>query len=90
MYIAGIKYILGLNIEHGYLKIEPHIPANWDGYIIKYRYGNSMYNIKVINKQNNVKGINERTKIKCNGEEIIDGKIKLEKSGKIYNIEAFI
>ena len=53
MYIAGIKYILGLNIEHGYLKIEPHIPANWDGYIIKYRYGNSMYNIKVINKQNN-------------------------------------
>ena len=49
-----------------------------------------MYNIKVINKQNNVKGINERTKIKCNGEEIIDGKIKLEKSGKIYNIEAFI
>ena len=44
----------------------------------------------IINKQNNVKGINERTKIKCNGEEIIDGKIKLEKSGKIYNIEAFI
>ena len=49
MYIAGIKYILGLNIEHGYLKIEPHVPSNWKEYEIKYKYGNSIYNIRIIN-----------------------------------------
>ena len=91
MYIAGIKYILGLNIERGYLKIEPHIPSNWKGYEIKYKYGNSMYNIKVINNgENNEKNINRNVKLKCNGEEISDDKVKLDSNGKIYNIEVFI
>ena len=70
MYIAGIKYILGLNIENGYLKIEPHIPQNWDNYEIKYKYKNSVLNIKVargniilgLNK-NNEKTVEDTTKL---------------------------
>lgn len=86
MYIAGIKYILGLNIEAGYLRIEPHIPNNWEEYEIRYKYGNSMYNIKVINTFNK----ENKMKLKCNGEEIKEGRVKLDRSGKIYNIEVFI
>lgn len=47
MYEAGIKYILGLNIENGYLSIKPCIPSDWKEYSIKYKYKNSIYNINV-------------------------------------------
>ena len=36
MYEAGIKYILGLNIENGFLKMNPCIPREWREYTIKY------------------------------------------------------
>ena len=60
MYIAGIKYILGLIIENGYLKIEPHIPQNWDNYEIKYKYKNSVLNIKVA-RGNIILGLNKNS-----------------------------
>ena len=60
MYIAGIKYILGLNIENGYLKIEPHIPQNWDDYEKKYKYKNSVLNIKVA-RGNIILGLNKNS-----------------------------
>lgn len=90
MYIAGIQYILGLNIEDGYLKMQPHIPNNWDCYTIKYKYGDSIYNINVVN---NSKGSNwalENMKVKCNGKNVEDGKIKMDGSGGIYNVEVIL
>ena len=29
MYVAGIKYILGLRIENGFLSLKPSIPSEW-------------------------------------------------------------
>ena len=90
MFIAGIKYILGLNIEHGYLSINPHIPQNWSNYEIKYKYKNSVYNIKVVKESNNyVTDYCKKMKFLCNGIEKEDNKIKLEESG-IYNIEIIL
>ena len=66
MYEAGIKYILGLNIENGYLSIRPCIPNDWKEYSIKYKYKNSIYNINVKNpngKNNTVESF------KVNGKE---------------------
>ena len=63
LYEAGIRYILGLRIEKNVLKIEPNIPNDWKEYMIKYKYGSSIYNIKVVNKVNNKKGNNNQ---KCN------------------------
>ena len=48
-YDAGIEYILGLKIEKEYLKIEPCIPKDWKEYIIRYKWKESIYNIKVMN-----------------------------------------
>ena len=87
MLIAGIKYILGLNIKNGYLSITPHIPQNWTNYEIKYKYKNSIYNIKITRENNNtVTNYLNNMKFICNGIEIEDQKIKLEENG-IYNIE---
>lgn len=84
MYIAGIKYILGLNIENGYLCFNPCVLPNWKEYFIKYKYGKSIYNIKFINKNNNAE--NDK-KIYLNGNIVKDNKIKLIDNSLVNNIE---
>ena len=84
MYEAGIRYILGLTIEKGYLSIKPCIPTNWKEYKIHYKYGNSMYNIIV--KNQNEKNIGVETMIVDNM--VIDEKkIKLEDDNRVHNVE---
>ena len=85
MYEAGIKYILGLNIEGNILKIKPCIPDSWNEYSIQYKYGTSMYNLKVIN--HNKKSEKE---IYINGKKIDHDEIALQDNGKINNIEIII
>ncbi len=91
MYIAGIRYILGLNIENGYLVINPHIPNKWNEYEIRYKYKNSLYNIKVINSgiNNEING-GKVQKFICNREEMKEKKVKLDGDGGVYNIEVII
>lgn len=84
MYEAGIKYILGLHIEHQKLKLQPCIPNEWKEYIIKYKYGSSIYHIHITNPNAKNTGI---TSFKLNGQEIPEKEIALNKNGGIYNIE---
>lgn len=84
MYETGIKYLLGLHIENGYLNIQPCIPSDWKEYSIKYKHGNSIYNIHVSNpngKNNTVESF------KLNGQEILSKKIELNSKGGVYNID---
>ncbi|MBR1653379.1 MAG: hypothetical protein IJ690_00275 [Clostridia bacterium] len=87
MYIAGIKYILGLNIENGYMSFNPSIPSEWKEYEIKYKNGETRYNIKI-------KNINDKSNkgktVKLNGDVIENGKIKLEGNGGVNEIEVEI
>ena len=84
MYEAGIKYILGLRKEGNILKIEPCIPSNWNTYSIRYKYENSIYNIKVIRKNVQVK------KIYLDGKEVENNEIMLNGNGGVYGIEVEI
>lgn len=86
-YEAGIKYILGLNIEEGVLKLKPCIPSNWQEYSMRYKFGESIYNIKVTNPNRRSTGISI---LKLNGEMIENKQIRLVKTGGIYQIEAQI
>ena len=85
LYEAGIRYILGLKIEKKVLKIEPNIPAAWKEYSIRYKYGESIYNIKVVNKSGKKSGINS---LKIDGKDIENKEIVLKEDGRIYRIEA--
>ena len=82
-YIAGIQYILGINIKDNVLSFNPCIPKSWKEYEIKYKYGDSIYNIKVINPNGKNTGV---TKVMIDGIET-QNEIKLDGSGKIFNIE---
>ena len=82
-YLAGIQNILGLKIYHNTMSIEPCIPKNWDGFSMRFKFGESIYNIKV----NNIsKTSNEVNRVFMNGVEI-ENKIVLDSSGKIFNVE---
>lgn len=82
-YIAGIEYILGLKIENQNISLKPCIPKEWEEYFIQYKFGDSIYNIKVknINKTNQVQ------KMILNNQEINEKEVKLIDNGRINEIE---
>ena len=84
---AGIEYILGLKIEKGILKINPCIASSWKEYSISYKYGDSIYNIKVENPNNKNIGIE---KFILNGQEIEEKQVKLIDDGKVYDIKVIM
>ena len=84
MYEAGLHYILGLTIQKGYLSIQPTIPSYWKEYAIVYRYGSSIYHIKVQNPNGKCTGVEE---FYCNQQAIQDKKIRLIDDGKVYEIQ---
>jgi len=83
---VGIEHILGLNVQNEILTLQPCIPKEWKEYSIRYKYENSIYNIKV--KNPNSKNVGVENFI-LNGEEIKEKQIKLEKNG-IYEVEIII
>ena len=83
MYVAGIKYILGLRIENGFLSLKPSIPSEWKEYNLKYKNNNSIYNIKVENPNGKTNGV---SKFIVNDKEIEDKKLRLSNTCGIYNI----
>lgn len=81
-YELGIKYILGLNIENGYLSINPNISKRWKEYKIQYKWKESIYNIIVKNPNEKTSGV---TKVFLDGKEV-KNKIKLNGDRKIIEI----
>ncbi|MCX7884594.1 MAG: carbohydrate-binding protein [Caloramator sp.] len=49
MYKVGLEKILGFNKKGDILFIDPCIPSDWKEFSIKYKYKNTVYNIKVQN-----------------------------------------
>ena len=85
-YLAGIQYILGIKIYCNTMSFAPCIPKTWEQYEIKYKFGESIYNIKVKNPNRKNTGI---TSITVNGN-IAENNIQLDGSGKIFNIEVIM
>ena len=84
MYEAGIKYILGIQIEENVLKINPCIPSDWKEYKVTYKYGDSRYNITVKNPDGKMTGISS---FKVNDEEILEKSLTLNKNAGVYKID---
>lgn len=68
-YQAATQWILGVRAEYAGLRIDPCIPADWDGFQIKRRFRGRMYEISVRNPENVCRGI---SRLLCNGEETGD------------------
>ena len=83
MYLAGIKYILGLNIEKGYMSFKPAISSLWKEYSIRYKYGKTVYNIKVLNTHGRSTGVE---KVYLNGMIVDDKRIHLNSAGGVNEV----
>ena len=87
MYEAGIHYILGLNIENGYLSIKPCVPKEWKEYKIHYKFKDTIYNIKVENLNSKNTGTME---FYYNGNKVEEKKIKLDNNKQVNNIKVIM
>ncbi len=83
-YKAGVEYILGIKIKNNTLSFEPCVPKDWKEFSVRYRFGRSIYNIKVKNPNGKNSGV---TEFKVNGEILEEKSIKLVDDGKIFEIE---
>jgi len=61
MYQAGTQWILGIRAEYDGLRIDPCIPANWDGFKVTRKYRGVSYHITVNNPQHVCKGVEKVT-----------------------------
>ena len=85
-YLAGVQYILGMNIYHNSMSFKPCVPKFWESFEIKYKFGNSIYNINIKNPDGKNTGI---SKVYVNGVEQ-ENKIILDSSGKVFNVEVIM
>ena len=83
-YICAVQNILGLKIENETLSINPCISSEWQEYEIRYKFGESIYNIKVQNPNRKCTGVE---KFLLNGVEITEKKIRILDNGKVNEIQ---
>jgi len=55
------QYILGIRPDFEGLRIDPCIPAEWDGFSITRKFRGAVYHIEVMNPDHKSKGIKEMT-----------------------------
>ena len=67
MYRLGIEMLLGLQRTGEDLQIKPHIPWDWKGYQISYRFGKTLYHIRVQNEQDGKGNVTMDSKVLPNG-----------------------
>ncbi|MFP4015634.1 MAG: GH36-type glycosyl hydrolase domain-containing protein [Halanaerobiales bacterium] len=83
-YVAIAQWILGVRADFEGLRIDPCIPADWEGFEITRKFMGDTYQIKVSNPDNVQKGIKE---IKLDGEVIEGNLIKAVKDGETHQVE---
>ena len=76
MYRAWVEEVIGLQIRDGRMTLHPVFPDSWQGFRLRYRYGEAVYEIKVENPHKCGCGVESTT---LDGELQADGIIALEK-----------
>jgi cyclic beta-1,2-glucan synthetase len=76
MYRAWVEEVLGLKVQGDHMRIDPVIPGWWEGFSLRYRHGETIYEIKVENPESCVRGVSW---LEMDGRRLLDGVIPLER-----------
>mgnify|MGYP000306632769 CR=1 FL=1 len=57
MYQAGTGYLLGIQPTYDGLRVDPCIPAEWDGFEVSRQFRDTLFNIKVRNPRHVSRGV---------------------------------
>jgi len=76
MYQAWVGEVLGLKVREDHLEIDPALPASWEGFSLRYRHGEAVYEIRVENPDGCERGV---TWVEIDGKRVPNGVIPLER-----------
>jgi cyclic beta-1,2-glucan synthetase len=83
MYRLGIERLLGINHFADHLELNPCIPSDWKAYQLNYRFGKSMFHIRVENPKGETCEVAD---IEIDGEKNSNREIPLHNDGKVHEI----
>ncbi len=76
MYRAWVEEVLGLQVQSGQMRVNPVIPAAWEGFSLRYRHGEAVYVIEVENPHHCERGV---AWVEMDGQRLAGGVIHLER-----------
>lgn len=83
MYRAWLEEVLGFKLRGASLTLEPVLPADWKGFNLRFRFGNSLYRFEILNPDGATQGV---VKIVLDGEDRPVGPILLLDDGADHNV----
>ena len=86
-FVAISQYILGIAPDYDGLKIDPSIPADWDGFEISRLFRGVRYNISVKNPEHVCKGVKT---ILCDGVRISGNTLPVFAAGSEHEVEVVL
>ncbi len=86
-YHSATRYILGIQPEINGLRIDPCIPASWDGYEVTRRFRGKTLRISIHNPDHVSRGVESVT---VDGEEIKGNLVPVDLPGEEHQIEVWL
>jgi cyclic beta-1,2-glucan synthetase len=77
MYRAWVEEVLGLKVRGDHMQLNPVIPGWWEGFRMRYRHGESIYEIQVENPDGCEQGVSW---VEMDGQRLQHGVIPLHRS----------
>ncbi len=84
LYRLILESLLGLQREGTVLRLTPRLPADWSGYTIRYRYGETEFHINV--SQISAVAEHEETGLFVDGIAQHDGRVQLVDDGRVHRV----
>ena len=76
MYRAWVEDVLGLKVHGDHMELSPVIPGWWEGFRLRYRHGEAVYEIQVENPEKCGRGVSW---VEMDGQRVRDGVIPLDR-----------
>jgi cyclic beta-1,2-glucan synthetase len=83
MYQAWVGEVLGLEVRGDRLTMDPVIPDWWDGFSLRYRHGEAVYEIRVENPERRERGV---AWVELDGKRLPDKAIPLDRALVIHRV----
>jgi cyclic beta-1,2-glucan synthetase len=76
MYKAWVEEVLGLKVRGDHLHMDPVVPGWWEGFRLRYRHGEAVYEIQVDNPDRCERGV---SRVEMDGQPLPAGVVPLER-----------
>ena len=77
MYRAWVEEVLGLKVRGDHMQLNPVIPVWWEGFHLRYRHGEAIYEIQVENPEGCERGVSW---VEMDGQRVRDALIPLDRA----------